>query len=38
VRPGRLAQWTNGVDDVRRAIAPFAPEQVARALRRRRPT
>ncbi|TMA31032.1 MAG: molybdopterin oxidoreductase family protein [Deltaproteobacteria bacterium] len=29
VRPGRLAQWTNGTDEVRRAIAPFAPEQVA---------
>jgi anaerobic selenocysteine-containing dehydrogenase len=26
---GRLAQWTRGVDDVRRAIAVFAPEQVA---------
>jgi anaerobic selenocysteine-containing dehydrogenase len=29
VRLGRLAEWTNGVDDVRRAIAPFGPEQVA---------
>jgi anaerobic selenocysteine-containing dehydrogenase len=26
---GRLAEWTRGVDDVRRAIAAFAPEQVA---------
>jgi anaerobic selenocysteine-containing dehydrogenase len=29
VNPGRLAEWTIGIDDVRRAIAPFAPEQVA---------
>ncbi len=29
VRPGPLAPWTNGIDDVRRAIAPFGPEQVA---------
>jgi anaerobic selenocysteine-containing dehydrogenase len=29
VRPGALAQWTNGIDEVRRAIAPFATEQVA---------
>jgi anaerobic selenocysteine-containing dehydrogenase len=29
VRLGRLAEWTIGVDDVRRAIAPFAPERVA---------
>src|SRR5262245_62010601 len=29
VRLGDLAPWTHGVDDVRRAIAPFAPEQVA---------
>jgi anaerobic selenocysteine-containing dehydrogenase len=29
VNLGRLAPWTNGVDDVRRAIAPFGPEQVA---------
>jgi anaerobic selenocysteine-containing dehydrogenase len=33
VRLGRLAQWTRGVEDVRRAIAPFGPEQVAPALR-----
>src|SRR5258705_12572697 len=29
VKLGRLAEWTNGLDDVRRAIAAFAPEQVA---------
>ncbi|HKA13465.1 MAG TPA: molybdopterin oxidoreductase family protein, partial [Myxococcota bacterium] len=29
VQPDRLARWTNGIDEVRRAIAPFAPEQVA---------
>ncbi len=29
VRLGRLAEWTTGVDEVRRAIAAFAPEQVA---------
>jgi anaerobic selenocysteine-containing dehydrogenase len=26
---GRLAEWTSGVEEVRRAIAPFGPEQVA---------
>src|SRR5262245_26038915 len=29
VRLGRLAEWTHGVDDVRSAIAAFAPERVA---------
>jgi anaerobic selenocysteine-containing dehydrogenase len=29
VRLGRLAEWVNGTDDVRRAVAAFAPEQVA---------
>ena len=37
VNLGRLAEWTNGVDDVRRAIAPFAPEQRGGALRRPAP-
>ncbi len=29
VHLGRLAEWTNGMDDVRREIAPFSPDQVA---------
>jgi len=29
VNLGRLAEWTRGVDDVCRAIEPFAPERVA---------
>jgi anaerobic selenocysteine-containing dehydrogenase len=28
-RPGRLADWTLGIDDVRAAVAPFSPEAVA---------
>ncbi|MGM9489484.1 molybdopterin-dependent oxidoreductase [Ideonella sp. YS5] len=28
-RPGRLAEWTNGIEAVREAIAPFTPEAVA---------
>jgi anaerobic selenocysteine-containing dehydrogenase len=28
-RPGRLADWTLGIDDVRAAVAPFTPEAVA---------
>jgi anaerobic selenocysteine-containing dehydrogenase len=28
-KPGRLAEWTNGIDDVRRAVEPFTPERVA---------
>ena len=29
VRPGRLAEHVNGVDEVRAAVQPFAPERVA---------
>lgn len=29
VRPGRLAEWTNGIDAVQPAVAAFAPEAVA---------
>ncbi|MBI5270995.1 MAG: molybdopterin-dependent oxidoreductase [Burkholderiales bacterium] len=29
VGPGRLAEWTVGIDAVREAVAPFAPEAVA---------
>ena len=28
-RPGRLAEFTDGLDEVRTAVAPFAPERVA---------
>jgi anaerobic selenocysteine-containing dehydrogenase len=28
-RPGRLAEWTNGIDAVREAVSPFTPEEVA---------
>jgi anaerobic selenocysteine-containing dehydrogenase len=29
VKPGRLAEWTLGIDAVRDAVAPFTPEAVA---------
>jgi anaerobic selenocysteine-containing dehydrogenase len=29
VAPGRLEQWTAGIDEVRRAAQPFSPERVA---------
>jgi anaerobic selenocysteine-containing dehydrogenase len=31
VRPGRLADFTNGIDDLGRAMRPFSPEAVAAA-------